>query len=53
VIASGLIGSVSAVGFTLLVDSVGSVHANPYTALSLALGGIGLVLTLLVALRGK
>jgi hypothetical protein len=47
--------SVSAAGSIVLVDAIAedALHANPYTALSLALGGLGLLATLLVAVKGR
>lgn len=52
-VASAVATAVGAVGWTLLADSLASdaVNANPYTALSLGLGGIVLIVTLIVALR--
>jgi hypothetical protein len=55
VVAASTIGvATSVVGWVLLLDAVAesAVRANPYTALSLALGGIVLLATLLVALYG-
>ena len=55
VIAAAAIGvATSTVGLALLVDAVAdsALQANPYTALSLALGGIVLLATLLVGLYG-
>jgi len=51
--ASGIAASVSVVGWVLFVASVRAdgIHANPYTALSLALGGIVLLATLIVGLK--
>jgi hypothetical protein len=51
-IAAAVIGTaISAVGWTLLASAVSGVRANPYTAVSLGLGGLVLLLTLLSALR--
>jgi hypothetical protein len=55
VIAATAIGvATSMVGWVLLVNAVSEsgLRANPYTALSLALGGLVLLATLLVALYG-
>ena len=55
VIASAVATAVGAVGWTLFADSIasGAVNANPYTALSLGLGGLVLIVTLIVALRSR
>jgi hypothetical protein len=55
VIAASAVGvATSTVGWILFVDALdeSAIRANPYTALSLALGGIVLLATLLIALYG-
>lgn len=55
VFAASIPFTVSAVGWTLFATAVagGSVRANPYTALSLGLGGLVLLATLLLAIRQR
>jgi hypothetical protein len=52
---TGFAAGMAVLGTTLLVDSIkeGGVQANPYTALSLALGGLLVLATLLVAVSGN
>ncbi len=54
ILASGIGVATSAVGWTLFADSVAesAIRANPYSALSFALGGIVLLLSVFVALHG-
>jgi hypothetical protein len=50
--ATALASAISAVGAALLVvDAAGSAHPNPYIALMLFLGGLGLLATVLIATR--
>ena len=55
VAAAGVAGGTAIGGFIAFLDSIDDawIRANPYTALTYALGGLVLIATLLTALRSK